>query len=341
MLINKAEFVSVLQCRTRCDECDGNVTITFGCRGDINIVCNSSSCKHKYHWHTQSRLKITGEQRGVPAQMYLTATIAILCGSTYESYAQPIKSTGLEAVSPHVFYELAGGKVYDATLKVWNECRKKYVFPHVKTQYMEMCGADEHGIIPLSITADTRWQKRGTGKAYDSLDGTTYACDTYTGYVLSIANQHRPTASGYRERHYDHQSFTQSSHMMDPTGTVHCIEENMTFGSEFPFDIQCGLLDGDGKWVKPAEKLKTKLKENLDLRRNLPHLQHISTSIHQDLCLTHVQKNYIKLLKKTIKQWKSDTKTAKLPQGSGAGKIVHYLQVSFHDVIRKKYKDEK
>ena len=270
--------------------------------------------------------------------MFLQASVAILNGSTYDKYAQIIKSCGLEAMDDKTYYKLIAGKVYNATKAVWNHCREHYVYPDVVKAYYELCGCDENGIVPLCISFDTRWQKRGTGKAYNSLDGTTFACDALTGYVLSIANQHRATASGYRKRFYHSRSFMQSSHMMDPTGTVLCIEDIMK--SDYYVDVQAGLADGDGKWVEPAKKLKQQLQSDTKLHEKYPHLQNISTTIYQDLCLTHTQKNYIKLLKKSISEWKTQTSTKTLPVGSGTDKIVYYLQVAFHDVIVQKYNDD-
>ena len=314
------------------------MTIQFGSRADINLICNSVECGFSYKWITQPRLKMNGEQRGTAGPMYLQASIAILCGNTYDKYAQIIKSCGLQAMDENTYYKLLSGKMYKATKAVLHHCREYYVFPDVVRAYYDLCGCDENGIVPLSISFDTRWQKRGTGKAYNSLDGTTFACDTLTGHVLSIANQHRATASGFRKRYYHSRSFMQSSHMMDPIGSVLCIEDIMK--SDYYVDVQAGLADGDSKWVQPAQKLKEQLRADTKLHEKYPHLENISTSIHQDLCLTHIQKNYIKLLKKTIAEWKTETNTKSLPSGSGADRIVNYLQVSFHDVIGKKYPDD-
>ena len=130
VLINKTNFISVLQPRLRCDKCDGNIHIEFGPRGNINIICNSSQCRSKYNWITQERIKIVGtKQRGVPAQIYLTAVISILAGSTHDAYEQNVKSHGLEALSAHTYYDLCGTEVYESTVKVWNESKHK-VYPH-------------------------------------------------------------------------------------------------------------------------------------------------------------------------------------------------------------------
>ena len=56
--------------------------------------------------------------------------------------------------------------------------------------------------------------------------------------------------------------------------------------------------------------------------------------------LIYIPKNHIKLLKKSIVEWKTKTKTKTLPTGSGAEKIVHYVQIAFHDVMRKKYDND-
>ena len=56
--------------------------------------------------------------------MYMQAAIAILAGTTYDKYAQIIKSCGLEALSPDIYYELTAGKIYEAAKTVWSEWRK-------------------------------------------------------------------------------------------------------------------------------------------------------------------------------------------------------------------------
>ena len=337
ILINKAKLVSVIQPRLCCTECYGDMTTQFAARGDINIVYNLAECKSSYKWITQLRLKIIGKQRGSPGPLYMQAAIAILGGSTYEKYAQSMKACRLEAIDGDTFYELTSAAIYKAAKTVWLQCREKHVFPHVLKPYYDICGADENGILPLSITFDTRWQKRGTGKAYNSLDATRFACDTLTGYVLSIANQHRATASDFRKRYYHSRLFTQSSHMMDPVGTILCIEDIMT--TDYYVDVQCGLADGDGKWVVAAQKLKKRLQADLELCKKYPHLENISASVHQDSCLTHIQKNYIKLLKTSIADWKKQEGVKTLPTGSSSEKIVNYVQVAFHDRMTQKYND--
>ena len=197
-----------------CPECDSKSTLLLqrGARGDMLFECSAAGCTWKFFLVLQRRVKLGSRVRGVPENDYLNACIAIITGSTYDHYAQFSKSIGLHCLCERVYYSLIRETVYPAAETVWDRLRQSVVFPIIYAKYAEVLEICTDDICPIAVQMDTRWQKRGTGKCYNSLDGTTFAICLLTELVVSVQNSHADTPTEFRSKN-GRGAFSMSSSM--------------------------------------------------------------------------------------------------------------------------------
>ncbi len=184
----------------RCPMCESIAKCDRGSKGDIHLRCDDTNCGWSFLFTSQKRLRLGSKVRGVAGNDYLTAAISILNGSTYNSYAQQCKSYNVHAISEKTFYKFIYKDFYSATVKVWNRKRKDIIIPEIYKLYAEKLNINTDIVCPIAVEADTRWQKRGTGKQYNSLDSTTFAVEILSGLVLSVQNCHGDTPTGSRSK---------------------------------------------------------------------------------------------------------------------------------------------
>lgn len=178
--ISKFGLIDLLNKFVQCPCGNNKVVVTISNQDDIDLFCNG--CDWSFRQIMQPRIIIGDRQNKVAAYIYLTAFCSLLQGATYDLYCQINKTRNLKAVSHKLWYGQLARDGYNAVKTVWDETRRKYVYPKIINEYKKLGVQTKYGIIPVGGSTDTRWQKRsqsGKGK-HNSLTGTAYMSDALT-----------------------------------------------------------------------------------------------------------------------------------------------------------------
>lgn len=125
IIINRNAFMSNILPLIQCPLCTSSVTCNLSAVGDITLVCNNvDDCMWHFVSQAQARVKIGNRVRGVPANKYLSAFIAIFNGIIFEKYNQFCKSHGFPAICSDVWNTLIRRECYETVVKVFTNLRQ-------------------------------------------------------------------------------------------------------------------------------------------------------------------------------------------------------------------------
>uniref|UniRef100_A0A7S0C7E0 Mutator-like transposase domain-containing protein n=1 Tax=Proboscia inermis TaxID=420281 RepID=A0A7S0C7E0_9STRA len=121
----------------------------------------------------RSRIQNAGRQGALESEINIRAMMS----------AFYIGTGGFDIGNVTAFLGIPGGKSWERTYHRHSSSMTKHI---MKVAEDEMRGADEIKTIGIAVSYDMGWQKRSTGRVYDSISGHGYIIGCRTGKILGM-----------------------------------------------------------------------------------------------------------------------------------------------------------